>query len=96
MAPTISFDLEYVYFACVVNSIESVTEIPEDCTVAFTGYKKDKPTPEKTVNFQFNPTNPLLSDMIKATFPRSFTGLDRVEVSFVQALSPASLPRSAD
>ena len=65
--------------------------VPQQCTIAFTAYKVGKSSPYQTVNVQFNPTNKVLSNMVKATFPKGFTGLSRVEVSVVQATSTSPL-----
>lgn len=88
---TISFDLIYLYFGCLINSVSTITGVPEQCTLAFTAYKKGKSsTPFQTVNFQFNPTNPLRSKMTKAEFPKSWTGLDRVDIALVQATTTSA------
>ena len=91
-APTKSFDLQSLYLACVVNSVESVAGVPQQCTIAFTAYKKGSAgKPFQTVNKQFNPTNKVLSDMRRADFPSSWTGLEKVEVAVVQATSTEPL-----
>jgi hypothetical protein len=86
-----SFDLEYAYFGCVVDTVETAASVAQACTVAFSGYKKGQSEVFKTVNVQFNPTNPLASKMTKATFDRSFAGLDRVDVAIVGGLTPSVL-----
>lgn len=86
-----SFDLEYAYFGCVVNTVETAASIPQACTVAFSGYKKGQSKVFKTVNQQFNPTNPLISKMSKAAFDSAFAGLDRVDVAVVGGITPSTL-----
>lgn len=86
-----SFDLQSLYFACVVNSVESAAGVPQQCTIAFTAYKPGSSKPFETINKQFNPTNPLLSKMVKAEFPRSWTKLARVDVATVQATTTSTL-----
>jgi hypothetical protein len=83
-----SFDLQYAYFGCVVNTLETVASAPQPCTVAFSGYKKGSSEVFKTVNQQFNPTNAVVSKMSKATFDSAFAGLDRVDVAIVGGLLP--------
>lgn len=86
-----SFDLEYAYFGCVVNTLETAASVPQACTVAFSGYKKGSNKVFKTVNQQFNPTNALISKMTKATFDSAFKGLDRVDVAVVGGVTPSAL-----
>jgi hypothetical protein len=86
-----SFDLQYAYFGCVVNTVETVASVPQACTVAFSGYKKGSSKVFKTVNQQFNPTNAVVSKMSKATFDSAFAGLDRVDVVVVGGLLPTTL-----
>lgn len=92
IAATVStFDLQSLYFGCVVNTLESAVSVPEECTIAFTAFKKGSSTPYETVNQQFNPSNPLISGMTEVTFPSSWKGLERVEISIVQALLTSTL-----
>ncbi|KAM0718843.1 hypothetical protein Q7P37_005915 [Cladosporium fusiforme] len=86
-----SFDLQYAYFGCVVNTVETAASVPQACTVAFSGYKKGQSKVFKTVNQQFNPTNLLISKMTKATFDSAFAGLDRVDVAVVGGVTPSTL-----
>lgn len=86
-----SFDLQYAYFGCVVNTVETAASVPQACTVAFSGYKKGSSKVFKTVNQSFSPTNPLISKMTKATFDSAFAGLDRVDVAVVGGVTPATL-----
>jgi hypothetical protein len=83
-----SFDLQYAYFGCVVDTVETVASAPQACTVAFSGYKKGSSDVFKTVNQQFDPTNAVVSKMSKATFDSAFAGLDRVDVAIVGGLLP--------
>jgi hypothetical protein len=86
-----SFDLHYAYFGCVVNTVETAASVPQACTVAFSAYKKGQSEVFRTVNQQFDPTNPLLSKMTKATFDFAFADLDRVDVAVVGGLTPGTL-----
>lgn len=86
-----SFDLEYAYFGCVVNTVETAASVPQACTVAFSGYKKGQSKVFKTVNQSFDPTNPLISKMTKASFDSAFKGLDRVDVAVVAGVTPSTL-----
>jgi hypothetical protein len=86
-----SFDLHYAYFGCVVDTVETAASVPQACTIAFSAYKKGQSEVYKTVNVQFNPSNPLISKMTKATFDSSFAGLDRVDVAVVGGLTPSAL-----
>ena len=86
-----SFDLQYAYFGCVVNTVETAASVPQACTVAFSGYKKGQSEVFRTVNQQFDPTNPLLSKMTKATFDSAFAGVDRVDVAVVGGVTPSTL-----
>lgn len=88
---TKSFDLESLYLACVVNSVESAAGVPQQCTIAFTAYKAGSSKPFQTVNKQFNPTNPVLSKMSRADFPSSWSGLQRVDIATVQATTTSTL-----
>jgi hypothetical protein len=85
------FDLHYAYFGCVVDTVETAASVAQACTVAFSGYKKGQSEVYKTVNVQFDPSNPLASKMTKATFDSSFAGLDRVDVAVVGGLTPSAL-----
>ena len=89
--PYNTLDLQSLYFACVVNSVESAAGVPQQCTIAFTAYKKGSQSPFQTINKQFNPTNAVLSKMAKATFPRSWEGVERVDIAIVQSTTGASL-----
>lgn len=86
-----SFDLHYAYFGCVVDTVETAASVPQACTIAFSAYKTGQSEVYKTVNVQFNPSNPLISKMTKATFDSSFAGLDRVDVAVVGGLTPSAL-----
>lgn len=86
-----SFDLHYAYFGCVVDTVETAASVPQACTIAFSAYKKGQSEVYKTVNVQFNPSNPLISKMTKTTFDSSFAGLDRVDVAVVGGLTPSAL-----
>lgn len=86
-----SFDLQSLYLACVVNSASSVAGVPQQCTIAFTAYKAGSKTAFQTINKQFDPTNAVLSNMVKTTFPSSWNKLQRVEVAAVQATSTEPL-----
>jgi hypothetical protein len=86
-----SFDLQYAYFGCVVNTAETLASIPQACTVAFSGYKKGQSKVFKTVNQQFDPTNAVISRMAKANFGSAFAGLDRVDVAVVGGVTPSTL-----
>ena len=86
-----SFDLHYAYFGCVVDTVETAASVPQACTIAFSAYKKGQSEVYKTVNVQFNPSNPLILKMTKATFDSSFAGLDRVDVAVVGGLTPSGL-----
>lgn len=86
-----SFDFQSLYFGCVVNTVETAASAPEQCTVAFTAYKDGKSIAHTTINEPFTPTNPLISKMAKATFPSSFSGLDRLDIAVVQSITPGTL-----
>lgn len=90
-----SFDLEYVYFACLFATQESVVSEAQACTVSFTAYKSGRPEPFVTVNQQFNPISILPffpSEMSKASFDlRDFAGLDRVDVAVVASANSNTL-----
>lgn len=86
-----SFDLQSLYLACVVNSVESAAGVPQQCTIAFTAYKYGSKSAFQTVNQQFNPTNAVLSKMTKATFPTSWYNLARVDVAVVQSTTSSTL-----
>lgn len=90
-SPYKSFDLKSLYFACAVNSIESAVFVPEQCTVAFTAYKPGSNVAYQTINQQFNPTNPTLSKMRKATFPSTWQKMGKIEIAVVQAASTPTL-----
>ena len=91
MSPYTSFTLESLYFGCVLNTVSSVTGVPEQCTVAFTAYLPGSDVAYHTINQQFNPTNALRSNMAKATFPSSWQKMGRVDIAIVQATSGAAL-----
>lgn len=87
-----SFDLQKLYFGCVISTIETVASAPQQCTVAFTAYKKGSSTPFKTINQSFNPDGQVVSRMTEATFDsKDFSGLDRVDVAVVSGLTPTDL-----
>jgi hypothetical protein len=85
------FDLHYAYFGCVVDTVETAASVAQACTVAFSGYKKGQSEVYKTVNVQFDPTNPLASKMTRADFDFSFADLDRVDIAVVGGLTPIAL-----
>ncbi|KAK5105793.1 hypothetical protein LTR62_002155 [Meristemomyces frigidus] len=90
-----SFDLSYLYFGCVVNTVESVASVPVACTVAFTAFQVGNSEAVATVNMQFNPTNAVVSKMTKADFSgqwfSDFSNLERVEIAVVESASTATL-----
>lgn len=75
----------------MVNSAESVAGVPQPCTIAFTAYKAGSGVPFQTLNRNFDPSDPLLSRMAKAGFPKSWSKLGRVEVAVVQAATTEAL-----
>jgi hypothetical protein len=77
-------DLESLWFGCVVDSVASVTGVPEECTIAFTAYKCGSEVAYQTINQQYNPENLLKAPMTQAVFPSSWTGMGKIEIAIVQ------------
>lgn len=84
-------DLESIFFACTAETLESAANVPVACTVAFTAFPPNSDTASDTVNHAFNPTDALLSDMTKATFPSSFKNAERIEMSVVSSVVTETL-----
>ncbi|THY13034.1 hypothetical protein D6D00_10286 [Aureobasidium pullulans] len=62
------FDLQSLYFLCAVDTVSSAVGVPEECSVAFTAYKKGSDVAYDTFNAQFNPDTALSSKMHKVEF----------------------------
>ncbi|CZT18131.1 uncharacterized protein RCC_03971 [Ramularia collo-cygni] len=86
-----ALDLESLYFGCVVNSVETVTGVPTECTVAFTAYLEGQEVSYETINQQFNPENLLRAEMTKAVFPKTWCKMGKIEIAVVQALATSTL-----
>lgn len=88
-----TFDLQSLYFGCVIDSLESVAGVAEDCTITLTAYKKSAPTtPFATAALGFTPSNPLLANpMVHYTLPSSWSGLDKVDFAVVASTTPGTL-----
>ena len=85
------FDLQSLYVLCAVNSVTSAVGVPEECSVAFTAYKKGSDVAYDTFNFQFNPDTALSSQMHKVNFPVSWFGLEKVDIAVVSSATTESL-----
>lgn len=85
-----SFDLQSLFFGCVPNTVQSLAAVPQQCTIAFTAFKRGNDSPFETVNVQFNPSG-LRSGLTKASFPSSWDKLTRVDIAAVQATSGEAL-----
>lgn len=85
-----SFDLDSMYFGCVVNTAVSAAGASQQCTLAFTVYKKDREEPFETINKQFDPSG-LNSKMVKAEFPADWRDIVRLDVTQVQATTTQAL-----
>ncbi|KAK5170314.1 uncharacterized protein LTR77_004901 [Saxophila tyrrhenica] len=90
-SPYKSFNLQSLYFGCVVNSAVSVSGVPQQCTVAFTSYLPGSNVAYQTINQQFDPSNAVLSKMTQVTFPKSWQKMGRVSISIVQATTTSPL-----
>ncbi|THV69403.1 hypothetical protein D6D19_02046 [Aureobasidium pullulans] len=85
------FDLQSLYFLCAVDTVSSAVGVPEECSVAFTAYKKGSDVAYDTFNAQFNPDTALSSKMHKVEFPVSWFGLEKVDIAVVSAATTETL-----
>ncbi|GAB7366490.1 hypothetical protein MBLNU230_g8283t1 [Neophaeotheca triangularis] len=85
-----SFDLQSLFFGCAVNAVQSVAGVPQQCTIAFTAFKRGSDSAFETINVQFNPSG-LRTGLTQARFPRSWDKLSRVDIAVVQATSTEAL-----
>ena len=85
------FDLQSLYFLCAVDTVSSAVGVPEECSVAFTAYKKGSDVAYDTLNAQFNPDTALSSKMHKVKLPVSWFGLEKVDIAVVSAATTETL-----
>lgn len=90
-SPYKTLNLQSLYMACVANSVESVTGVPEQCTIAFTAYLPGSNVAYQTINEQFDPTNAVLSKMTKVTFPAEWIQMAKIEIAIVQSTTTSAL-----
>lgn len=81
---TKSFDLESMYFGCVVNTVESVVSPPAACTVKATAYDENDYA-VAAQNFEYNPAA-LAARMDRAEFGSGFSNIKKVEFETVATL----------
>lgn len=81
--PYKDFELLSTFFECTVNTVASLSGAPEPCTVVFTAYKPGKTVAFDTINEQFNPATPTLSNLTEAIFPQAWSNLGKVEIAIV-------------
>ncbi|KAF7196701.1 hypothetical protein HII31_02071 [Pseudocercospora fuligena] len=86
-----TLDLQSLYFGCVANTVTSVAGVPQQCTIAFTAYLPGSTVAYQTINQQFDPTNAVRSNMVKATFPSTWIKMGRIDIAVVQSTTTSTL-----
>ena len=85
------FGLEFRNFGCSVNTLNSAAGVPQGCTVAFTAYKPGSKVAYQTINERFNPTGDTVSKLAKATFPKTWQKMGKIEISVVESTATTDL-----
>ncbi|USW58600.1 hypothetical protein Slin15195_G119190 [Septoria linicola] len=87
------FDLKSLYYGCSVNTAEGAAGLPQACTINVRGYRKTTDTnPVASKQLTFTPKlTQVLAQPVKATFGRSFTGLQKVEIVQIESTSGEAL-----
>ncbi|KAK4503919.1 hypothetical protein PRZ48_004834 [Zasmidium cellare] len=83
------FDLKSFYYGCSVNTLEGAEGLAQQCTINVRGYRQlNDANPVASAQFSFNPkvTQPLANPNL-ATFDKSFSVLQRVEIVQIESQS---------
>ncbi|KAF2170255.1 hypothetical protein M409DRAFT_19858 [Zasmidium cellare ATCC 36951] len=87
------FDLKYFYFGCAVNTLAGAEGVAQQCTINVRGYRKlHDANPVASAQFSFNPNIvDVLVDPKIATFDKSFSAIQRVEIVQIESTTGEAL-----